>query len=156
METVHFTDLKHLATRGQIERGARYLRCHDLRERPDLNFDGDGTPSYTGAHCYELLTTSHAYLMPRDIDMPKSIVSTRTDTDFWKKKHLRFSTFPNNVFANRMNYHFASDAGLWDLPGIDYINPCNYMLNINEVLRHGIVIDQTTILSRILQNGSKK
>lgn len=139
METVHFTDLKHLATRGQIERGARYLRCHDLRERPDDS-------RYTGAHCYELLTTSHAYLMPRDIDMPKSLVSTRTDTDFWKKKQLRFSTLPKG-FANRMSYHFASDAGLWDLPGIDYINPCNYMLNINEVLRHGIVIDQTTIPS---------
>lgn len=117
--TIHFTDLKEHAHRGQIERGMRYLRCHDLR---GVDF------SLNQAHAYEILTLSNAgNHMWWGEKMNEPIVLTKG----WSRPQALF----------------ASDMGLWDVPGVSYRNGTNYVLDIAELRRQNILIDTTTLKS---------
>lgn len=136
MKTIHFTDLAEYADRDGIERGARYLRCHDSRDRGALGLVG-------GAHCYEALTLTPIVVRRTDHDDSPQQRRRHSPLDpYWSKKHPFFQTLTySDTFRDwHKEWHYASDSGLWNVEGVDYRNQSNYMLNINALLRQGIII----------------
>jgi hypothetical protein len=149
-ETIHFTNLKHLATRDKIERGARYLHCSDFRETPNF-FDyasGNDIPRKTLADSYEIFTASGLVRFPMAHGMPP-LPHGRVRSDTMAEIHPMFAVLipPSWRSTKRVSWNFASDNGLWDLPDISYKNRTNYLLNINELLRLGITIDTSPIVN---------
>lgn len=115
--TIHFTDLKEHAHRGQIERGMRYLRCHDLRGVED---------SSNQALAYEFIAYSNA------------------GNHVYEGEKMTYPVVLHPGY-HRTQIYFAADMGLWDVPGIHYKNKWNYVLDIAELRRQNILIDTTVI-----------
>jgi len=128
METIHFTKLAHRAERGRIERGVRYVHCH----------------TGSAGMCYEELALTPIVMRPRDHGVPER---NRSGDPWWSKKAAVFQTLRQSPWMPEGWYriwHYAGDAGLWDVPG-EYRNDWNYMLNVNALLREGIIIDTTKV-----------
>lgn len=126
LRKVHFADLADYAERGKIERGVRYIHCHTG------HFD---------SYCYEELALTPVVMRRRDHDMPPR---DRYEDPWWEVEMPFFQAmhrshvWPGGWFRE---WHYASDSGMWDVPGIEYKNTSNYLLNVNALLRQGIVID---------------
>lgn len=150
METVHFTDLKQFAERSKIDRSARYLMCHDFRDRDKKPLFMDERPLPNGAHAAEVLAVTGIQMMNHGHD--HSMVAKLTqdpNNPFWQQKEPQFAVAvpgsTTRATGRTLRWHYASDNGMWDVPGVSYRNGSNYLLNVNMLLREGIAVDRTPI-----------
>lgn len=125
METIHFSHLHSLAERGPLQRGLRYIQCHV--KVGDQSVDDYATevltltPTVTRSS-HQMRGFTHEYAHePHPVSLLRRHSSLR-NVGYWD------------------DWAYASDMGQWDVPGVSYQNIANYMLDVNALLRQGIIV----------------